>query len=128
MNFSCRVACTVAVHTFTRSDNRTVNVLTYLREERVTFAAFLLALFSFKIQNSCLHMRIYNRSIMKSNIKKFKMLSQEKLPMIEANCWSILKRQAAEFCRETGLHGYRYISQTQRTKMERYVIAFLILI
>ncbi|XP_014478704.1 PREDICTED: sodium channel protein Nach-like [Dinoponera quadriceps] len=37
----------------------------------------------------------------------------------EPKLWNILKRQAAEFCRETGLHGYRYISQTQRSKTER---------
>jgi len=54
-------------------------------------------------------------------MKKIKMQNQEKSPMIETKCWSILKKQAAEFCRETGLHGYKYISQTQRTKMERYV-------
>lgn len=38
-----------------------------------------------------------------------------------AKCWNILKRQAAEFCCKTVLHGYKYISQTQRSKTERYV-------
>lgn len=38
-----------------------------------------------------------------------------------ANGWNILKRQAGEFCRNTVLHGYKYISQTQRSKTERYV-------
>jgi len=41
--------------------------------------------------------------------------------VMNAKCWNILKRQAAEFCRNTGLHGYKYISQTQRSKTERYV-------
>ncbi|EFN89774.1 Sodium channel protein Nach [Harpegnathos saltator] len=40
--------------------------------------------------------------------------------------WSILKKQAAEFCRETGLHGYKYISQTQRSKTERIVWALMV--
>jgi len=59
--------------------------------------------------------------IVQLNTKTIKMQSKEKLPVTEIKCWSILKRQAAEFCRETGLHGYKYISQTQRTKTERYV-------
>lgn len=54
-------------------------------------------------------------------MRKIKTQSQEKVSMTETKCWSILKKQAAEFCRETGLHGYKYISQTQRTKTERYV-------
>lgn len=38
-----------------------------------------------------------------------------------AKCWNILKTQAAEFCHKTVLHGYKYISQTKRSKTQRYV-------
>jgi len=46
---------------------------------------------------------------------------RHKVAVVNAKCWNILKWQAAEFCRNTGLHGYKYISQTQRSKTERYV-------
>lgn len=52
-------------------------------------------------------------------MKKSKLQIRHKVSV--AKCWNILKRQAAEFCRNTGLHGYKYISQTQRSKTERYV-------
>jgi len=47
--------------------------------------------------------------------------TRHKITVVNAKCWDILKRQAAEFCRNTGLHGYKYISQTQRSRTERYV-------
>lgn len=53
-------------------------------------------------------------------MKKDKIQIQHQV-FANAKCWNILKWQAAEFCRNTGLHGYKYISQTQRSKTERYV-------
>jgi len=60
---------------------------------------------------------------MKRNINEIQIRQskQSKVAVVNAKCWNILKRQAAEFCRNTGLHGYKYISQTQRSKTERYV-------
>ncbi|XP_029163226.1 sodium channel protein Nach-like [Nylanderia fulva] len=45
----------------------------------------------------------------------------------KVGCWSILKKQAAEFCSNTGLHGYKYISQTERPKAERIIWAITVL-
>ncbi|RLU26310.1 hypothetical protein DMN91_000104 [Ooceraea biroi] len=44
-----------------------------------------------------------------------------------ATWWDILKKETFDFCRETGLHGYKYISQTQRSKPERIVWAIIVL-
>lgn len=63
-------------------------------------------------------------TIGQTNKEKIKMQIRNKAANAEPKWWSILKRQAAEFCRETGLHGYKYISQTQRSKAERYVYIF----
>lgn len=35
-------------------------------------------------------------------------------------CWNVFKNQAREFCLATGLHGYKYVAQSQRSKIERY--------
>lgn len=51
----------------------------------------------------------------------FAVQRRDKTRKKESKFWSILKGQAAEFCRETGFHGYKYISQSQRSKPERYV-------
>lgn len=32
-----------------------------------------------------------------------------------------MKKQAEEFCVNTGLHGYKYIGYNRRTKFERYI-------
>ncbi|XP_011860453.1 PREDICTED: sodium channel protein Nach-like isoform X2 [Vollenhovia emeryi] len=45
-----------------------------------------------------------------------------------AKGWNILKRQAAEFCRNTGLHGYKYIAQIQRSKTERITWAITVFV
>ncbi|KAG7203400.1 hypothetical protein KM043_013468 [Ampulex compressa] len=45
---------------------------------------------------------------------------------VESKCWGILKKQAGEFCRETGLHGYKYIGQSQRSKPERILWAITV--
>jgi hypothetical protein len=37
------------------------------------------------------------------------------------NWFSIVKAQAIDFCLATGLHGYKYIVQSNRTKAERYL-------
>lgn len=34
--------------------------------------------------------------------------------------WNVFKNQAREFCLATGLHGYKYVAQSQRSKIERY--------
>lgn len=54
-------------------------------------------------------------------MKKSRLQIRHKVSVANTKSWNILKRQAAEFCRNTGLHGYKYISQTQRPKTERYV-------
>ncbi|XP_029048120.2 sodium channel protein Nach-like isoform X3 [Osmia bicornis bicornis] len=43
-------------------------------------------------------------------------------------CGSILKKQTFEFCRETSLHGYKYIAETRRSMPERIAWAITVLI
>ncbi|XP_066589222.1 sodium channel protein Nach-like [Prorops nasuta] len=38
-------------------------------------------------------------------------------------CWKLLKKQTTEFCLSTGLHGYKYIGQSQRSGIERAIWA-----
>lgn len=52
-------------------------------------------------------------------MKKNRLQIRDKKAIIELKWWNILKKQASEFCRETGLHGYKYIGQSQRSKIER---------
>ncbi|KAJ8678553.1 hypothetical protein QAD02_014340 [Eretmocerus hayati] len=45
------------------------------------------------------------------------------------NNWTtIIKNQATDFCLATGLHGYKYIVQNNRTKTERFVWAGIVVI
>ncbi|XP_011640247.1 sodium channel protein Nach-like isoform X1 [Pogonomyrmex barbatus] len=65
--------------------------------------------------------------IIKLNMKKVTTYEiQHKVVVTNAKCWNILKRQAAEFCCTTGLHGYKYISQIQRSKVERIIWAIAV--
>ncbi|KAI4500560.1 hypothetical protein M0802_004522 [Mischocyttarus mexicanus] len=41
-------------------------------------------------------------------------------------CWIVLKNQAKEFCLATGLHGYKYVAQSQRSKIERIIWAIVL--
>lgn len=146
----CRRRSTIVValyvRAYTRSNNTAVNnALTYLRVELVElffllfFFVFLnLLLLAFLAHGRILSIRsIDNRLVAsrngkkirlsrsiehrKKNMKKVRLKLRDKVSYENVKCWSILKKQAAEFCRETGLHGYKYISQTQRSKAERYV-------
>ncbi|KYN06007.1 PREDICTED: sodium channel protein Nach-like [Cyphomyrmex costatus] len=51
-----------------------------------------------------------------------------KVLIANAKCWNILKKQAIEFCNNTGLHGYKYISQTKRSKIERIIWAITVFV
>ncbi|XP_039313466.1 sodium channel protein Nach-like [Solenopsis invicta] len=53
---------------------------------------------------------------------------QQKVLVANAKCWNILKKQATEFCRNTGLHGYKYISHTQRSKTQRIIWAIVVFV
>ncbi|XP_070520540.1 sodium channel protein Nach isoform X2 [Cardiocondyla obscurior] len=54
--------------------------------------------------------------------------SRQRVSNVNAKCWSILKRQAAEFCQNTGLHGYKYISQSERSMTERIIWAIIVFV
>ncbi|KAF7383015.1 hypothetical protein HZH68_014864 [Vespula germanica] len=41
-------------------------------------------------------------------------------------CWNVFKNQAREFCLATGLHGYKYVAQSQRSKIERIIWAIVL--
>ncbi|XP_047368017.1 sodium channel protein Nach-like isoform X2 [Vespa velutina] len=41
--------------------------------------------------------------------------------------WNVFKNQAREFCLATGLHGYKYVAQSQRSKIERTIWAIILL-
>ncbi|XP_050450031.1 sodium channel protein Nach-like [Cataglyphis hispanica] len=60
-------------------------------------------------------------------MKKIRTQIRHKASYSKVGCWNILKKQAAEFCSNTGLHGYKYISQTQRPKMERIIWVITVL-
>ncbi|XP_032665503.1 sodium channel protein Nach-like [Odontomachus brunneus] len=60
-------------------------------------------------------------------MKKIKSQIRDKA-VVERSLWDIIKKQAAEFCRETALHGCKYISQSQRSKAERITWALVIFI
>ncbi|XP_036139828.1 sodium channel protein Nach isoform X2 [Monomorium pharaonis] len=53
---------------------------------------------------------------------------RQKMLIANTKCWNIVKRQATEFCCNTGLHGYKYISHTQRSKTERIVWAIVVFV
>ncbi|XP_072760901.1 sodium channel protein Nach [Anoplolepis gracilipes] len=59
-------------------------------------------------------------------MKKVRIQNQHKELYSKTGCWNILKKQAAEFCSNTGLHGYKYISQTQHPKTERIIWAITV--
>ncbi|KAF7381985.1 hypothetical protein HZH66_013417 [Vespula vulgaris] len=40
--------------------------------------------------------------------------------------WNVFKNQAREFCLATGLHGYKYVAQSQRSKIERIIWAIVL--
>ncbi|XP_014612219.1 PREDICTED: sodium channel protein Nach-like [Polistes canadensis] len=40
--------------------------------------------------------------------------------------WIVLRNQAREFCLATGLHGYKYVAQSQRSKIERIIWAIVL--
>ncbi|XP_018347417.1 PREDICTED: sodium channel protein Nach-like [Trachymyrmex septentrionalis] len=61
-------------------------------------------------------------------MKSSRIQIRHKVSIANAKCWNILKRQAIEFCNNTGLHGYKYISQTQRSKTERIIWAIVVFV
>ncbi|KAG5315168.1 NACH protein, partial [Acromyrmex insinuator] len=66
--------------------------------------------------------------IIELNMKSSRTQIRHKVSIANAKCWNILKRQATEFCNNTGLHGYKYISQTQRSKTERIIWAIVVFV
>ncbi|XP_046470375.2 sodium channel protein Nach [Neodiprion pinetum] len=51
-------------------------------------------------------------------------LQREKTPARRSSAWRrVLTKQAREFCLSTGLHGYKYIAQSQRSVYERGIWA-----
>ncbi|GAB1859033.1 Sodium channel protein Nach [Camponotus japonicus] len=52
---------------------------------------------------------------------------KNRLKYSKIGCWNILKKQAANFCSNTGLHGYKYINQTQHPKTERIIWAIMVI-
>ncbi|KAH0954587.1 hypothetical protein HN011_002606 [Eciton burchellii] len=69
--------------------------------------------------------RMYCCNQLPANMKQIEIQIRDKSP---TTCWDILKKQVFEFCRETGLHGYKYIAQTERSRTERIVWAITVII
>ncbi|KAK2581874.1 hypothetical protein KPH14_002336 [Odynerus spinipes] len=60
-------------------------------------------------------------------MKKVRRKSSDKdLSKSERIWWTVLKNQAREFCLATGLHGYKYIAQSQRSRIERVIWAIIL--
>ncbi|XP_076646993.1 sodium channel protein Nach [Halictus rubicundus] len=55
------------------------------------------------------------RGVYRENLRKF-----------VRNCWNVVKQHAMEFCRNTGLHGYKYIGESHRFMRDRIVWAITV--
>lgn len=121
----CCTMCAFAV--YPRPDNATVNSLTCSWKVRICrFFHFLWHIYVLVVISKIVTCNFelslqLNQSIAQPKMRKFKTPIRDKTTLEKPKLWNVLKRQAAEFCKETGLHGYKYISQTQRSKTERYV-------
>ncbi|XP_076301855.1 sodium channel protein Nach [Lasioglossum baleicum] len=58
--------------------------------------------------------------------KRRRGVGRKKLKKCMRNCWSVVKDHAMEFCRNTGLHGYKYIGESHRFIRDRIVWAITV--
>lgn len=125
---SCRARAHVLLHCVCFCyllDNAAVNAPTYPWEDFVILFHFAWPYtthhdLTIVTRSNFIH-KLTNFIINQLDMEKIRIQIRHNASYSKAGCWNILKKQAAEFCSNTGLHGYKYISQTQRPKTERYV-------